>query len=680
MTQIGHFALILALLVAVYSVIVSIIGVRSHRTRLLTSGRRGFLVVCGLTTIAAAALWYAFLTRDFQVAYVYEYSSRNLSTFYTIAAFWAGQEGSLLLWAWVLSIFGAIVVHQTRKRNTEIAPYVLSVMGGVAAFFLGILVFASSPFARLDTVPADGYGLNPMLTNPGMVFHPTTLYLGYVGFTVPFAFCIAALITGRLGDQWIKSTRRWTLFAWLFLSLGNLIGAWWAYNELGWGGYWNWDPVESASFMPWLVATAYLHSVMIQQRRGMLKVWNVSLIVVTFLLTIFGTFLTRSGILSSVHSFGQSNLGPAFMGLMAVILLGSVGLIVYRMAELRKQNEIDSLLSRESSFLFNNVLLVGIAFAIFLGTVFPLISEAVRGVKITVGPSFFNTVTGPLFLGLIALMGICPLIGWRRASRDNLVRNFLYPLAIAIVGVGALLAFGVRDAPVLIGLGLTVFVASTILLEIFRGVRARHRSSGKNPLASLKSLVWGNKPRYGGYIVHLGIVIMAVGIIASQAYQVEKEVTMSVGESTQIEGFTLVYRGLDNFPTQNRDVVTATLDVYDSKQRHIGVLTPAKIFQNNVESAVSEADIRTTLVGDLYSVLAGWDTEQAVLKFLVNPLVSWIWLGGVVLILGTAVAFWPDAREAKRDEARLAEIMVTDPAESQIPEAITASEEVSVDI
>ena len=658
MTQIGQIALVLALLLAAYSAVASVIGARRGRPWLLTSGRRGILVVCGLTTIAAAALWYAFLTRDFQVAYVYDYSSRGLSTFYTISAFWAGQEGSLLLWAWVLAIFGAIVVFQTRKRNTDMAPYVLLVIGAIEVFFLGVLVFGSPPFAMLATVPPDGYGLNPMLTNPGMFFHPTTLYLGYVGFTVPFAFCIAALITGKLGDQWIKSTRRWTLFAWLFLSLGNLIGAWWAYVELGWGGYWSWDPVESASFMPWLVATAYLHSVMIQQRRGMLKVWNVSLIVATFTLTIFGTFLTRSGILSSVHSFGQSNLGSLFLGLMAVILVGSVGLILYRMPQLRQQNEIDSLLSRESSFLFNNLILVGITFAILLGTMFPLITEAVRGVKITVGPPFFNTVTGPMFLALIALMGICPLIGWRRASRDNVVRNFLYPLAIAIAGVAALFIFGIREAPVLLGLGLTTFVTSTILLEIFRGVRARRRISGKNLISSSRSLVWGNKPRYGGYAVHLGIILMAIGIIASQAYQVEKEVTLSVGESAQIGGFTLVYRGLDTFPTENRDVVTATLDVYDSSRKKLTVLTPAKIFQDNTESAVSEVSIRTTLSGDLYTILTGWQDQQAIFKFLINPMIVWIWLGGVVMILGTMIASWPDAREAKRDEARLAEAMV----------------------
>ncbi len=654
MTQIGQIALLIALLMALFSALAAVIAARRGLPELMTSSRRSVLVVFGLTTIAAAALWYAFLTHDFQVSYVYQYSSRGLSTFYLISAFWAGQAGSLLLWSWVLSIFSAVVIYQTRKRNIGLAPYVLFIIMIVQAFFLAILNFASFPFARMDGVPPDGNGLNPLLTNPGMFYHPTTLYLGYVGFTVPFAFCIAALITGKLGDQWIKSTRRWTLFAWLFLGLGNLIGAWWAYNELGWGGYWGWDPVESASFMPWLVGTAYLHSVMIQQRRGMLKLWNIGLIVTTFALSIFGTFLTRSGVLSSVHSFGESNLGPMFIGLLLAIIAGSAILIYYRLPQLRSESELDSLLSRESSFLFNNVLLVGAAFAIFLGTVFPLISEAVRGVKVTVGPPFFNSVTGPIFAALIALMGICPLIGWRRASRDNLIRNFLYPFGIAVAGILALLLFGVREPYVLLGLALTVFVIATILLEVSRGIRARHRTSGRNYLTSLISLVRDNKPRYGGYIVHLGVIMMAIGIIASQAYHVEKEVTLSPGQSAQIKDYTLVYQGLDNYPTMDRDVITATLDVYDGSQRKLGVLTPAKTYQKQAENPVSEVSIRTTLAEDLYTILEGWDGQQAAFKFIINPLVVWIWLGGVVLILGTVVAYWPDRREAKRDAARLA--------------------------
>ncbi len=655
MNQIGQISLVIALILSVYSAVGVVVGTRRKLPELVSSARVAVWVVFGLTTIAAAALFYAFISHDFSLSYVYQYSSKAQKLVYLISAFWAGQEGSLLLWAWVLGIFAAIVVHQTRNRNQDLAPYVLLVVMLVLTFFLYILNFSSKPFAILGGIPPDGNGLNPLLENPGMFFHPTTLYLGYVGFTVPFAFCIAALITGKLGDQWIKSTRRWTLFAWLFLSLGNLFGAWWAYNELGWGGYWGWDPVESASFMPWLVGTAYLHSVMIQQRRGMLKMWNIVLIVATFTLSIFGTFLTRSGVLSSVHSFGESDLGPLFVGLM-VVIIGISGLLVwYRMPQLKSENQLDSLVSRESSFLFNNVLLVGAAFAVFLGTVFPLISEAVRGVKVTVGPPFFNTVTAPIFLGLVALMGICPLIGWRRASKDNLLRNFLYPFGIALVIVALLFVLGIREAPALIGLGLTTFVTFTILLEIFRGVRARHRASGQNYVQAVGTLVWGNKPRYGGYVVHLGVIMMAIGIIASQAYQVETEVTLTPGQSAQLGGYTFLYQGLDYFPTEDREVVTATLDLYDGSTSRLAVLNPAKTFHKTHDNPVSEVSVRTTLSGDIYTILEGWEKQQAALKFIINPMVVWIWLGGIVLILGTVIAFWPDAREARRDAARMAD-------------------------
>ncbi|MBI2853698.1 MAG: heme lyase CcmF/NrfE family subunit [Chloroflexi bacterium] len=654
MTQIGQIALILALLLAIYFVLAVIVGARRGLPELATSGRWAVVVVFGLTTVAAAALWYAFLTHDFQVSYVYGYSDRAMSTFYLVGAFWGGQEGSLLLWTLVLSAFAVVVVYQTRNRNREMAPYVVAVMGVILVSFLLIVNFLSSPFERFDAVPPDGNGLNPLLENVGMYFHPLTLYIGYVGFSVPFAFCLAALITGRLDDQWIKSTRRWTLFAWLFLSLGNLFGAQWAYTELGWGGYWGWDPVESASFMPWLVGTAYLHSVMIQQRRGMLKVWNIALIVTTFTLTIFGTFLTRSGVISSVHSFGQSNMGPLFIALMALIVVVSAWLTLYRLPQLKGENELDSFLSRESSFLFNNLILVGAAFAVFLGTVFPLVSEAVRGVKVTVGPPFFKSVTAPIFLGLIALMGICPLIGWRRASKDNIIRNFLYPFSIALAVTLGLFIAGIREGYALIAFSLTIFVASTILLEIYRGTRAKHRNNGQNYLAALGGMVWHNKPRYGGYIVHLGVILMAVGIIASQAYDKEVEFTLSPGESGKINNYTLVYQGMDYFPTEKREVITATLDVYNGGQQKVATVTPAKTFHQNHENPVTEVAIRTTPVEDLYIILEGWEQQKAAFKFIVNPMVLWIWIGGLVLIAGTIVAFWPDARERKHELARLA--------------------------
>jgi len=425
MAEIGRLALIVALAIAAYAAIAAVVAERMGLPQLRTSARRAVLVVAGLVTIAAIALLNAILSHDFQISYVYEYSSSDMSLPYLVSSFWAGNKGSILLWALLLAIFSAVVLFQTRRQNREMAPYIFFVLMIIEAFFLTVLVFVSNPFERMAGVPPEGYGLNPLLENPGMLFHPTTLYLGYVGLTIPFAFAVAALITGRLNSQWIRSTRRWTLFAWLFLGLGNILGAQWAYVELGWGGYWAWDPVENASFMPWLVATAYLHSVMIQQRRGMLKVWNIALIGLAFVLVLFGTFLTRSGVLESVHAFGDSTLGTYFLAFIGITVVAFVGLLIYRLPKLKSENELDSFVSRESSFLLNNVLLVGAAFAIFFGTIFPLLSEAVRGVKVTVAAPFFNQVTGPIFLALIVLMGICPLIGWRRASRDNLIRNFL---------------------------------------------------------------------------------------------------------------------------------------------------------------------------------------------------------------------------------------------------------------
>src|SRR3990172_1796831 len=423
--------------IASYTALAAFLSSRGY-PELWRSARMGVLVTFGLATIAAIALEYAFVTRDFSVQYVSQYSDRDLDIFYTLAAWWAGQAGSLLLWAWVLCILVVFLVVQNKAQHRELLPYATGVMMGILTFFLGVMVFAANPFERLPFTPADGEGLNPLLQNPGMFFHPTTLYLGYVGFTVPFAFAIAALVTGRLGDQWIRSSRRWTLFAWLFLTLGNLFGQQWAYVELGWGGFWGWDPIENSSFLPWLTGTAFLHSVMIQQKRGMLKVWNIVLITITFALSIFGTLLTRSGILSSVHSFSESTVGPPFVALIVIVLMVSLALLWWRTPKLLSEHRLDSLLSRESSFLLNNLLLVGIAFAVFWGPVFPILSEAVRGTKIVVGPPFYQQVTGPIFLALVLLMGVCPLIGWRKASPENLARNFLYPLAGALA-VGGLL-------------------------------------------------------------------------------------------------------------------------------------------------------------------------------------------------------------------------------------------------
>lgn len=642
MVEIGYFSLIFALMFAAYSGLSSIFGVKGQRGELVASSENAAIAVWGFLTLASVALVYALVSRNFQVEYVAQYTNRSLPLIYTLTAFYAGQEGSLLLWAWLLSLFSSIVIWQNREKNRELLPYATLVLMAITFFFLLLLVFVTNPFNKLPTTPPDGQGLNPLLQNPGMIFHPITLFLGYVGFTVPYAFAMAALITGRLGEVWIKTTRQWTLISWFFLTLGNLLGAQWAYVELGWGGYWAWDPVENASFMPWLVATAYLHSVMIQERRGMLKVWNIVLITLTFLLTIFGTFITRSGIIASVHTFGQSSLGWLFLAFLGILILVSFNLLMNRLPQLRSRNELDSLLSRESSFLYNNLLLVGIAFATLWGTLFPIISEAVRGVKITVGPPFFNKVNTPIGLALLALTGFCPLIAWRKASAENLRRNFFLPFLVAIVGGIVLYLSGIRQLYPFLSFTISLFVIATIFLDFYRGGRARKEITGGSFPGPLWALLTRNKRRYGGYIVHLGIVLIFVGITGS-AFKMEKQITVNKGDSFEIKNYTIRYDSLARYPTANKEVVAVTLSVYNAGKR-VAVLTPEKNLHRGQDQPATEVAIHSTLKEDLYVILAGYEGETVTFKVLVNPLVVWIWIGGGVMGLGTIVALFPDRR------------------------------------
>jgi cytochrome c-type biogenesis protein CcmF len=469
--------------------------------------------------------------------------------------------------------------------------------------------------------------------------------------TVPFAFAMAALISGRLDDWWIRSTRRWTLVAWLFLGLGNLLGMLWAYRVLGWGGYWAWDPVENASFMPWLTATAFLHSVMIQQRRGMLKVWNMALIIITFTLCLFGTLLTRSGILSSVHSFSMGAVGPLFLVLIALVLVGSLWLLWARLPGLRSEHQLDSIVSREASFLANNLLLVGVAFAVFWGTIFPLVSEAVRGVKVGVGPPFYNQITAPIFLALIILMGVCSLIGWRKASTENLLRNFLLPSILAAVVAVALYLLGLRPAYAAMAFAALVFVAATILLEFYRGVRARLRH-GDSYLVALPQLVWRHRPRYGGYIVHLGVLLLALGIMGSQLFSTSVESTLAPGESMEIRDYVLTFRGLEETTNPDSAKVTGTLDVTRGGNA-IGSIESSKRYEGQRDEPVTDAGIRTTPKEDLFVILGNWTEDgEATFKVFINPLIMWIWVGGGVIVAGALIAFWPDAREESRVPVR----------------------------
>src|SRR5215475_4682130 len=465
MPELGRLAVCLALLCALTSVIVSVRGALTRRGDLVRTGEHAAYAVFGLVALAVVILLRALLTHDFSLEYVAAYSSSTLPTNYVVAALWGGQKGSLLFWTFMLSLFTTIVQLQNRERNRELMPWVTATLMTVAVFFLGLVTFITDPFERLPTPAIEGADLNPLLQNYWMMIHPPSLYLGYVSASVPFAFAVAALVTGRLGDQWIRTTRRWALFSWAFLSLGNLLGARWAYEVLGWGGYWAWDPVENAAFMPWLVSTAYLHSVMIQEKKDMLRVWNMVLVLLTFVLTIFGTFLTRSGVISSVHSFTQSGLGPFFMGFLLAILAVSIGLLLYRLPLLKSRNELESVFSREAAFLLNNLVLVGIAFTVFWGTVFPVISEWVRGVKITVGPPFFNRVNAPLALALMFLMGVGPVIAWRRATAASLWRNFAGPMGTGIVCGAAVFTAGARNYYAVVAFSFAAFALATVWSE-----------------------------------------------------------------------------------------------------------------------------------------------------------------------------------------------------------------------
>ncbi|MFH1140184.1 MAG: heme lyase CcmF/NrfE family subunit [Chloroflexota bacterium] len=652
MPELSYLALILALIVAVFSILAAVIGARRGQSEMVAAARNGVYAVCGLVVLASIGLLYAFLSGDYTLEYVASYSRREMSAVYKMAAFWGGNKGSLLFWSLWMAVTGAIVVAQNWKRQHGLIPYVMAVFLATQAFFLFLMVFIANPFEKLAFVPADGRGLNPLLENTGMLIHPPTQLIGYAGFTIPFAFAIAALITKRLGDEWTISIRTWTLVAWLFLGIGNLAGGWWSYRVLGWGGLWAWDPVENAGLMPWLIGTAFLHSIMIQKRRGMLKVWNMVLVILAFTLSVFGTFLTRSGVLSSVHSFGASALGPLFLGFIGLSLAGSTVLLGIRWNDLRSEDEIDSLVSRESAFLLNNLILVGATFAILLGSMFPVISEAVRGTKIAVGPPFFNQVTGPIFGILILLMGVCPLIGWRKASTRNLLRNFLYPLSVAVLVAVVLLAVGIRKWYALAFFTMCAFVISTILLEWFRGTRVRHRTRKEDYAKSFFLLVWSNRPRYGGYLIHLGILLFVIGLMGQVGFNVETVAALKPGESTTIGDYTLTYDGMTSYPTQKRQVVVATLSVTNGGES-LGVLSPQQVFDQNYE-VISNVSVRSTPIEDLYAILVNWDDSTGIANFklLVNPLVFWIWTGGLLLLFGSILAMWPGGGQVFFSRAR----------------------------
>src|SRR2546426_4920655 len=586
---------------------------------------------------------YAFLTFDFSVRYVATNTNLGTPFYYRITGVWGALEGSIILWSWMLGLYTLILILRHRDSARELYPWALATMLGILAFFLLVMTIAAPPFQRQVPVAADGRGLNPLLEDTGMITHPVALYLGFTGFTVPFAFAMAALITGRVGDTWLVLTRRWTIVAWYFLSLGLLIGGWWSYHVLGWGCYWAWDPVENAAFMPWLTGTAFLHSAMIQERRRILKLWNIVLVILTFGLTLFGTFLTRSGVIASVHAFTQGSIGALFLGFLALVMLTALGLVAWRWEAFRSQGELDSVVSRESAFLLNNVLLIAAAFTVFFGTVFPLLSEAVRGVKVSVGAPFFNQVNVPLFLSLMFLMGVGPLIAWRRASLDNLKRNFLWPVLIGAVAALVFRLLGVRSTFAVLALALTLFVGATIAVDLIRATRAR-RAMGETLLPAMGGLLRRHNRRYGGFVVHLGILIIVLGVTGSHAWSVQTETTLKRGETPQLAGYRFRFDGLTAVEESNHFKVVGAFTV--SNSRVLDVLRPAKKFYPQEQSPIAYVDYRLGHREDLHLLLGDFarDGTQATVKLQVNRLVSWIWIGGVVLTLGAVLAILPERR------------------------------------
>jgi cytochrome c-type biogenesis protein CcmF len=664
MNQAGSIALIAAFAFSVYAVVAGTLGGRLRSLRIARTAERAALAFTVMITLAVVALEYIILTDDFHNAYVAAHSNRDLPLYYKIPVLWSGQEGSLLFWTWLLSIYSGLVVLMNRRKNRQLMPYVVAVLMGTGVFFSTLVFFVANPFGELLLAsgggsqpfsPADGNGLNPALQYPAMVIHPPMLYLGYVGMVIPFAFAMASLISKQLGDNWIRTTRRWTMVPWMFLSVGIILGGRWAYDVLGWGGYWGWDPVENASLLPWLGATAFLHSVMIQERRGMLKVWNMVLVITTFFLSIFGTFLTRSGIVSSVHAFAQSSIGPYFAVFLGIIALFSLTLLFMRLDYLKSENKLDSVVSRESGFLFNNWILLAAVFAILWGTIFPIISKALQNVTVTVGAPFFNKVMVPIGLLLLFLTGAGPLLAWRKTSFQSLKRNFTIPLAIA-TAVGALLVIaGVRHFYAWVSLYLCAFVAACTLGEFYKGARTRQRGAGESFFEAVYNLTMRNTRRYGGYVIHLGIVMLFVGF-AGLAFKTEGRGLMQEGDLLDIKDYVLRCQTVSTGDTPNYSYQRAVLTV--TKSGHaLGTLEPERRFYKASQQPITHVAVRSSITEDLYTVLAGQDEEsrKLVIEAFVNPLVLWVWVGGTVVFLGTLLALVPSRVEREMAEIRQAE-------------------------
>ena len=641
----GDAALLVAFLVSLYGTGASLGGALLKRPEFIKSSEHAVYLNFGLLTAASAALFRAFLARDFSLLYVFEYSSRSLSDAYAVTAFWAGQEGSLLLWVWLLAACAAMALLFHRKRLPELMPWATFVLLLNSSFFLLLLNSVSRPFAPFPgQTPVDGYGLNPLLQNPGMVIHPPALFIGYVGLTIPYAFAIAALLAGRTDSQWIREMRTWTVASWFFLGVGILLGAQWAYAELGWGGYWAWDPVENASLMPWLTASAFMHSVMIQERRGMFKIWNMNLIIFTYFLILFGTFITRSGLISSVHAFGKSSLGSFILVFMILTLALGLMAVWRRRKLLVSEDHLQSPLSRESAVLLSNFVFVVMAFSVFWGTTFPVLSELTRGVKITVGPGFYNRVNVPLALILMTLIGVCPLMAWRRPAVQRFLKHLVPPFSLAAVGALGAYASGIRNLATVLVMTFSALILGSVLVELYMGASAHGKTAGDPFPLAVMTVILKNRRRYGGYIVHLGVALIFIGLSGSP---LSREVTGTIipDESLSVGNYTLRYMNMKWIPTKDRLAVTTKLKAFRDGQA-MGYLVPERRFyEKREDQPTSEVSILSSWKEDLYVALTGYNRDgRANFRVIINPLVPWLWIGGYVVGLGVLLALWPRRR------------------------------------
>jgi cytochrome c-type biogenesis protein CcmF len=641
----GHVAVLLGLALSTYAVVAHLLAGRSGDVGLVASGRRAVIGSFVAAGIGCAAMMVSLLIHDFSVLYVAENNATTTPPFISAISLWAALEGSILFWTLLATGWASLVLWRHRDRHARLMPWVGATLASVNLFFFAVMTWPGNPFTRTTPVAAEGIGPNALLQNhPFMALHPPLLYLGYTGLAVPFAFGIAALVTRRLDEEWLRIVRRWTLIPWIFLTLGIVAGAWWSYEVLGWGGYWAWDPVENAALLPWLTATAFVHSSMVAERRGGLRIWTVALVIATFVLTLVGTFLTRSGIVASVHSFTQSAIGPWFLGGIVLALAGGLTLLVWRLPELTGGGRPSGTVSRESAFLLNNVLFLGITFAVLFGTLLPLLVTVTSGDTISVGAPWFNTVTVPMLVALLFLMGIGPALPWGTASWATVRNRFSLAFILAVLVAGSALALGLREPGSLGILGLAVFTGAIMVDEVVRGARARARGRGEDPATATWRLTTRNRRRYGGYLVHLGVLVMAVGVAVSSGLATDRTVTLAPGESATVGAYRVTHQRLvvEPLPDDARVIETRAEVTFDGPQS--GSLGTALRDYPNSPTAIATPAVRTSLGEDLYVTLLAADpgTQAVSLHVFINPLVVWIWIGGAVVGLGAIFAIWPE--------------------------------------